>query len=364
MTTVTVDLAERSYPIYVQSGLLPQLPNFLKRHELTEKLFIITDDNVRQLYGEPVVESLSDAGLQVELLSVPAGESSKSLEQTNYLYTKMLESHANRQSIVIALGGGVVGDLAGFVAATFMRGVRFVQVPTTILAQVDSSVGGKVGINHPLGKNLIGAFYQPHFVLIDPQTLSTLPDRQIRAGSAEIIKYGFIYDREFYNLIATNLDALFSLQDASLLEQALCRSCEIKAEVVSQDEKEVGLRAILNFGHTLGHAIEAVTTYTSFLHGEAVVHGIKAALYLSHRLGSFTLERVDEYVDVLNQFQVTPLPHDLKYDSLLVALQKDKKRSSKGQLWVLLKEIGKAVLTRQVQDEWVREAVDYMMQKS
>jgi 3-dehydroquinate synthase len=245
-----------------------------------------------------------------------------------------------------------------------MRGIRFVQVPTTILAQVDSSVGGKVGINHPLGKNLIGAFYQPQFVLIDPSTLTTLPDRQIRAGSAEIIKYGFIYDREFYDLIATNLDALFSLQDASLLERALCRSCEIKAEVVSQDEKEAGVRAILNFGHTIGHAIEAATTYTSFLHGEAIVHGIKAALFLSHRIGSFSLQQVDDYVGVLTRFQVTALPDDLKYDSLMTALQKDKKRSSKGQLWVLLKDIGSAILTRQIQDEWVREAIDYMMQKS
>jgi 3-dehydroquinate synthase len=364
MTTVHVDLGDRSYPIYVEQGVLGNLADYLHKHNLTERLFIITDDNVRQIYGDTVLSSLQNAGLQAELFSVPAGENSKSLELANYLFTKMLEHRADRESIIIALGGGVVGDLAGFVAATFMRGIRFVQVPTTILAQVDSSVGGKVGINHPLGKNLIGAFYQPQFVLIDPATLQTLPEREIRAGCAEIIKYGYIYDRSFYDVIAAHLDSLFLLRDAELLEQALCRSCEIKAEVVSQDEKESGLRAILNFGHTVGHAIEAVTSYSSFLHGESIVHGMKAALYISFRAGSFSKEQVDAYVEKLDHFHAPTLPPELNYDALLSAMQKDKKRSSKGQQWVLLKDIGEYWLTRDVPDEWVKEAIDYMMQKS
>ncbi len=364
MTTVTVDLGDRSYPIYVQAGLFANLADYLKKHDLTERLFVITDENVRDLYGDSVLASLENTGLQVELLSVPAGEHSKSLEQANVLYTKMLESRANRKSIILALGGGVVGDLAGFVAATFMRGIRFVQVPTTILAQVDSSVGGKVGINHPLGKNLIGVFYQPQFVLIDPETLQTLPEREIRAGCAEIIKYGFIYDRHFYDVIADNLDSLFSLKDYNVLEHALCRSCEIKAKVVSKDEKEAGLRAILNFGHTVGHAIEAVTRYSSFLHGEGVVHGMKAALYMSYRAGSFTKEQLDVFVAKLDHFNAPKLPVDLNYDALLSAMQKDKKRSSKGQQWVLLKDIGEHWLTRDVPDDWVKDAIDYMMQKS
>lgn len=360
MTTVNVDLGERSYPIYVQAGSLSMLPDYLKKHNLTERLFIITDENVRRIYGDDVRASLQAAGFQAELFSVPAGENSKSLEQANYLYTKMLENHADRQSVIIALGGGVVGDLAGFIAATFMRGIQFVQVPTTILAQVDSSVGGKVGINHPLGKNLIGAFYQPKFVLIDPSTLQTLPEREIRAGSAEIIKYGYIYDREFYDLVADNLDILFSLKDDQLLEHALCRSCEIKAEVVSQDETESGVRAILNFGHTVGHAIEAVTSYSSFLHGEGVVHGIKAALYISFRAGSFSKEQVDGFVETLNQFKAPQLPGELSYEGLLSAMQKDKKRSSQGQQWVLLKDVGTYWLTRDVKEEWVKDAVDFM----
>ncbi len=364
MTTVTVDLGDRGYPIYVQAGSLSMLPDYLKKHHLTERLFVITDENVRHIYADGLLAFLQDAGFQVDVFSVPAGESSKSLEQANYLYTKMLENRANRQSVVIALGGGVVGDLAGFIAATFMRGVKFVQVPTTILAQVDSSVGGKVGINHPLGKNLIGAFYQPQFVLIDPTTLQTLPEREIRAGSAEIIKYGYIYDRDFYDLIANNLDALFALNNENLLEHALCRSCEIKAEVVSQDEKESGVRAILNFGHTIGHAIEAATAYSSFLHGEAVVHGMKAALYISQCAGSFTRPEIDELARVLDRFQIPPVPQELTYDVLLHAMLKDKKRSSRGQQWVLLKEIGRYWLTHDVRDEWVEESINYMLQKS
>jgi len=224
---------------------------------------------------------------------------------------------------------------------------------------VDSSVGGKVGINHPLGKNLIGAFYQPQFVLMDPETLDTLAERDIRAGCAEIFKYGFIYDGDFYNLVAQNLRSLFSLRDAGLLETALCRSCAIKADVVSQDEKESGLRAILNFGHTIGHAIEAVTSYTC-LHGEAVVYGMKAALYISFLAGKITREQLDNSVVALGQFKTPDLPEDLSYDALVSAMQKDKKRSSKGQQWVLLENIGRAYLTRDVKDEWIKEAISFM----
>lgn len=364
MKTVFVELGERRYPIYIESGLLRLLPDFFNEHQTTDHLYIITDENVRQLYGESVIASIRHAGLQVDLFSVPAGESSKSFEQAQLLYTKLLEKQATRQSIIIALGGGVVGDLAGFVAATFMRGITFVQIPTTVLAQVDSSVGGKVGINHPLGKNLIGAFYQPKFVLIDPVVLASLPEREIRAGAAEIIKYGYIYDREFYNLISNQLAALFSRKDTALLERALYRSCEIKAAVVAEDETESGLRAILNFGHTVGHAIETVTGYTAFLHGEAVVHGMKAALYLSHLAGRLTMAQLEENAAVLDQFKVPQLPAGMSCDKLLFAMQNDKKRSAKGQQWVLLQEVGRAFLTRSVPEEWVRQAVDYMIQKS
>jgi 3-dehydroquinate synthase len=361
MTTLNVDLGEKSYPIYIQNGLLAELPVLLKRLGLTDSCCIITDDNVNRLYGEQVCDSLRRADFHTTIYAVPAGESSKSLAQADLLYTKLLQDRADRNSIIIALGGGVVGDLAGFVAATFMRGVRFVQVPTTLLAQVDSSVGGKVGINHSLGKNLIGAFHQPRLVAIDPQTLRTLPTREIRAGSAEVIKYGFIRDRQFYELVAERLADLFSLSDTALLETVLYKSCAIKADVVSKDEREAGLRAILNFGHTVGHAIEAETGYSHFLHGEAVVHGMKAALYLSSLAGNFPKKDIEEMIKLLDAFQPPPLPEKLTVDGLLHAMQKDKKRSSKGQLWVLLKSVGEAYLTREVPDEHVHEAVDYLL---
>lgn len=364
MITVHVDLAERSYPIYIESGVLAQLGHYLKTHHLDERVFVITDDRVRELYEAPLLTTLKEMPQAVHVLSVPPGETSKSLHTANQLYTQLLEHRADRKCVIVAFGGGVVGDLAGFVAATFMRGVRFVQVPTTILAQVDSSVGGKVGINHPLGKNLIGAFYQPQFVLIDPETLKTLDERQIRAGSAEIIKYGFIRDRQFYDDLVSHLDSFLALQNIDLLNYALQRSCEIKAEVVSQDEKESGVRAILNFGHTLGHALEAVTRYNTFLHGEAIIHGMKAALYLSHLSGYLAQETVLEACSHLTSFKAPHLPADISHDALFDAMQQDKKRSSKGQLWVLLKEMGHAVMTREVSDSHVEQAIDFMIEQS
>ncbi|MBN1466098.1 3-dehydroquinate synthase [candidate division KSB1 bacterium] len=355
---VHVELGERSYPIYVDTNGLPRLNDYLGRHHLVDRLYIITDENVRSLYGETMLRSLRDAGRGADLLSVPAGEGSKSFEQLNWLYTQLLEKGADRGSIIIALGGGVVGDLAGFVAATFMRGIRFVQAPTTVLAQVDSSVGGKVGINHALGKNLIGAFHQPQFVLIDARTLATLPEREVRAGCVEILKYGYIADRDFFQQIAANLTALFALE-STIIESALRTSCSIKADVVSRDERESGLRATLNFGHTIGHAIEAATNYKVYLHGEAVLYGMQAALYLSHRAGTLTKRLLDESVALFRQFKAPRLP-DLDECALLAAMQKDKKRSARGQQWVLLHDIGRAYLTREVKEEWVREAIAFM----
>ena len=363
MITVDVNLAERSYPIYIQAGLLDQLPVFMQNHGLDDSLFVITDENVENIYGERIRKLFQDSP-HMQLLSVPAGEPSKSLDQANALYTQLLQSRANRNSVIVAFGGGVVGDLAGFVAATFMRGIRFVQVPTTILAQVDSSVGGKVGINHALGKNLIGAFYQPQFVLIDPETLKTLPQRQIRAGSAEIIKYGFIQDVQFYNEFVTHLDEFYDLKNTQFVESVLQKSCQVKADVVSQDERESDLRAILNFGHTVGHALEAITQYSYFLHGEAIIHGMKAALYLSFLAGHLTRDKVLESCSHLDRFSAPDLPADIKYETLIAAMQQDKKRSSKGQLWVLLETIGNAILTREVGDSQLEQAIDFMVAQS
>lgn len=356
-----VDLGAKSYAVHVENGLLSRAGELMSSHRLTERLFIITDEAVRPLYGDALVETLRADGFEVRLYAVPVGEPSKCLAQANALYTHLLQDRADRNAVIIALGGGVVGDLAGFVAATFMRGVRFVQIPTTLLAQVDSSVGGKVGINHPLGKNLIGAFHQPQLVIVDPQTLKTLPPREIRAGAAEVIKYGLIRDRNFYELIAERLDDVFSLRDIALLERVINTGCAIKADVVSQDEREVGLRAILNFGHTVGHAIEAVTGYQTFLHGEAVVHGMKAALYLSHAAGHFSTKELEQMVLLLNRFEPPPLPAEVTVEALLTAMQKDKKRSAQGQLWVLLKSIGEAYLTRAAAAPDVVKAVSTLL---
>lgn len=364
MKIVNVELGERSYPIYVQSGLSDQLARFLGEHHLDQQLFLITDENVQPLYGERILAGLQDGGMKAERIVAPAGERSKSLQQANEIYTRLLENHADRNSVIIALGGGVVGDLAGFVAATFMRGVPFVQVPTTVLSQVDSSVGGKVGVNHALGKNLIGAFYQPKFVLIDPDTLTTLPQREIRAGYAEVIKYGFIHDRDFYQTIAAHLDQLFALENHPLLEQILYTSCRVKADVVSRDEKEAGVRATLNFGHTIGHAIEATAGYGRFLHGEAIVHGMVAALHLSYEAGLLSHDSVENAAAVLARFHAPALPAEIHFDDLMAAMQKDKKRSSAGQLWVLLEEVGRSVLTRDVSDAQINRAVDFMLAQS
>jgi len=297
------------------------------------------------------------------LCSVPAGESSKSAASCEVLYSFLLEHGADRHSVVIALGGGVVGDLAGFVAATFMRGIRFVQVPTTLLSQVDSSVGGKVGINHRLGKNMIGAFHQPQLVLIDPNFLSTLPIREVRAGCAEIIKYGFIRDADFFNLVSDRLEELFHLKDQRLLETVLSTSCRIKAEIVKKDEREAGIRAVLNFGHTVGHALEAVTDYRYFLHGEAVVWGMQAAVFLSYLAGFISRRQTDGYSSILSEFQCPAIPMSCTRAGLKTAMMKDKKRSSKGQLWILLNNLGQAELVRDVAERDVDAALDFILQR-
>ncbi|MDI6631954.1 MAG: 3-dehydroquinate synthase, partial [Thermoanaerobacteraceae bacterium] len=286
MTEVRVELGPRSYPIYVASGCLGKLGRIAQQHLTGRRMLVVTNPVVAGLYGEAVKRSLAEAGFQVGEAQIPDGEEYKTLATVAGLYDAAFTGGLERGDAVLALGGGVVGDIAGFLAATYMRGVPFVQVPTTLLAQVDSSVGGKVGVNHPGGKNLIGAFYQPRFVLIDPDTLATLPSREVRAGLAEVIKYGVISDAGFFSWLEANIDRLLNLEPAAL-EHAIAASCRIKAAVVSADETETGLRAILNFGHTVGHALEAVTGYQRFVHGEAVAIGMVAAARLAVRLGYF-----------------------------------------------------------------------------
>lgn len=281
---ITVGLGDRSYAITVEPGVIDQVGEYAQSLGFHSPLAIISDDTVAPIYGERVKTSLKKAGFDAEVITFPAGETNKHLETVSHLYDEMVKLRPERDGGVIALGGGVAGDIAGFVAATYLRGLRFIQVPTTLLAQVDASVGGKVGVDHAGGKNLIGAFHQPHAVLIDPLSLKTLDQRQIRAGLAEVIKHGVIADSTLFGRIETVLDALLEV-DVDVYGEIIPWNCRIKAKVVEQDERESGIRAILNFGHTIGHAIEALTGYETYLHGEAVAIGMIAESLLGEKLG-------------------------------------------------------------------------------
>lgn len=283
MRTVRVDLGDRSYPIQIGTQLLKSVGDTCKHHGLTGRCAVITDAHVAPLYAAGIMTSLSQAGCQPVLLTLPWGETAKSLKQVQACYDSLAKHRLERGSFVVALGGGVVGDLAGFVAATYLRGLPFVQIPTTLLSQVDSSVGGKVGVNLKAGKNLVGAFHQPRLVVCDLDTLNSLPDREYGSGLAEVIKYGIIADARFFGGLERDISALLK-KEPKVLASVIARCCEIKAEVVAQDETESGRRALLNFGHTIGHALEAISQYGQFLHGEAISLGQVAAADLSHRL--------------------------------------------------------------------------------
>ena len=262
MKKIRVQLGERSYDIVLGNSILDGIGEELKAFHLSPKIAIVSNPTVFSLYGERVSDSIRNAGFDSFTVTIPDGEEHKNLATLQQIYNELLRYRLDRQSAVVALGGGVVGDIAGFAASTYMRGIPYIQVPTTLLAQVDSSVGGKTGVDHELGKNMIGAFWQPKLVWVDGDTLKTLPERQFRAGLAEVIKYGVIYDSELFAFLETNKDRIMNLDEEALIH-IIKRSCEIKAGVVSQDEREAGLRAILNYGHTIGHAIETVTGYTA-----------------------------------------------------------------------------------------------------
>ena len=283
MRNVTVPLGNRSYCIKIGAGLLRRLGTECRRLGLGSRCAVVTDGNVAPFYARAAHAALAEAGFEPVLITVPAGETAKNLKTVQLCYDQLVAQRFERKSFILALGGGVVGDLAGFVAATYLRGIPFVQAPTTLLAQVDSSVGGKVGVNLPAGKNLVGAFYQPRLVLCDLDTLATLPAREYRAGLAEVIKYGIIYDAAFFRRLERQMPTLLK-REPKTLAAVIARCCEIKAEVVRQDETENGLRAILNFGHTIGHALEAISNYGKYLHGEAISLGQVAAARLSVRL--------------------------------------------------------------------------------
>lgn len=336
--SLTVDLGDRSYPIVIGPNLLSD-PSLLARHIQGRQVAIVSNTTVAPLYLERVAAPLRAAGREVIEIILPDGEQYKNQESLMQVFDALLANKCDRKTTLVALGGGVIGDLTGYAAASYMRGVPFVQLPTTLLSQVDSSVGGKTGINHPLGKNMIGAFYQPRAVLADTATLATLPARELSAGLAEVIKHGAIIDAGFFDWIEANIDKLMA-RDQAALAHAIARSCEIKAEVVRQDEREGGLRAILNFGHTFGHAIENGLGYGNWLHGEAVGCGMVMAADLSCRLGlvdQATVARVRALVAAAGLPTVAP---DLGAERWLALMEVDKKNEGGAIKFILLKPLG------------------------
>jgi 3-dehydroquinate synthase len=353
---VTVNLAEASYDIIIGESVINQLKDIIGKFGFSDTALVVCDNNVAALYGDKVAHLLTELGLQVELLTIEAGEKSKCFEVAQTLYTKAITLGLDRKSAIFALGGGVVGDLTGFIAATYLRGVPFVQIPTSLLAQVDSSVGGKVAINHPLGKNLIGAFYQPKAVVIDLNVLKSLPKREIYTGLAEIIKYGIISDADFFEYLDTNADKILAL-DLGALTHIIARSCEIKANVVSKDEKELSLRIILNFGHTIAHAIESDTDYMKYNHGEAVAIGMYGAALLSHRLGLIEIELVEKVVSILKKFHLPTKASGCSVERMFKILFRDKKVVNGKIKWVLMNSIGNVVVHNNVPDKSVRDVL-------
>ena len=344
MKTLRVDLGSRSYPIYIGSGVLAR-PDLLVPHLAGGRAAIVTNETIAPLYLGRVRTMLGANAVEIVL---PDGEQHKTLDVLARIFDAMLTARCDRRTTVVALGGGVIGDMAGFAAACYQRGVPFIQVPTTLLSQVDSSVGGKTGVNHPLGKNMIGAFYQPRAVVIDTDTLNTLPDREFRAGLAEVIKYGLIRDPEFFDWLERELPRL-AARDAAALADAIERSCRNKAEVVAQDETESGVRATLNFGHTFGHAIETGMGYGQWLHGEAVAAGMCMAADLSRRLGWLTERDAGRAHAMIAAARLpTAAPATLTAARFKELMAVDKKVQA-GQLrLVLLKGIGNAVITSDV----------------
>ena len=364
---VNVDLGERSYPIYIGSGILDQLGPYYVQHCGAKRAIVITDENVEPLYGATVLKSLQDTELEVHLLSVPAGEKSKRMAVVEMLYDRLFDLAVERSDTIIALGGGVIGDLAGFVAATFKRGLNYVQAPTSLLAMVDSSIGGKTGINHPRGKNMIGAFHQPRMVFADVATLKTLPERELGCGLAETVKHGIIRDAQFFGQLERQHQAVLEL-DRKLMVELVERNCQIKAAVVEADERESGLRGILNCGHTIGHAIETVWAAQGgdIHHGEAVSLGMVAAGRMAVQRGLLRQDDLERICKLLAAFRL-PAQTELKempVVELYEAMRQDKKVQSGKIKFVLPKSIGDCVFVDDLTESEIQQAIQSLASKA
>lgn len=352
MKTIQVNLKDRSYPIHIESGLLQKLPDYLKEANHGQKWVIISQHRILDLFRDDLQSLLQNSDFNCASITIPAGEAAKSLNEYRRIISQMVELGCDRSTTILALGGGVVGDVAGFAAATFMRGLEYFQIPTTLLAMVDSSIGGKTGINISEGKNLVGAIYQPKGVLIDPDNLKSLPREEIVAGLGEVIKYGAIYDRDFFSNISVWMEDL----DSFPFEKAITRSCAIKADVVSKDEHEKGMRRILNFGHTIGHALEAHLGYGKLRHGEAVAYGMLCAGYISEKLGHLSSKEAGLLFETI---QMLPLPKIGQQNSehLINYIRTDKK-NEKGVLnFVVLNGLGNAMTSNEVNEHLIKESL-------
>ncbi len=363
MERITVSLGERSYPISIGAGLFndPAHLSFLtkKNSSVKQKVVVITNVTVAPLYADKLLSLLDQNDCDASVLELPDGEQYKSLDTFNTVMSYLLEGNYARDVVVIALGGGVIGDLVGFSASCYQRGVDFIQIPTTLLSQVDSSVGGKTAVNHKLGKNMIGAFYQPKSVIIDTDCLTTLPQREFAAGIAEVIKYGIIYDEAFFVWLEENLDKLYQL-DEQALTYAIARCCEIKAEVVAQDEKESGIRALLNLGHTFGHAIEAELGYGNWLHGEAVSSGTVMAAKTAQLQGLISEQQVERIISILKRAQLpVHTPESMTYADFMKHMMRDKKVLSGELRLVLPTSIGTADVVKGVPESVIEQAIDF-----
>ena len=342
-----VETASGRYPVFVGWGLLDKLGEEMKQAGLLGTANIISDETVFSIYGARVRKSLEDNGFVVNCCSVPPGEAAKNIDQAVAIYNFLIGCHVERKDVIVALGGGMVGDLAGFVAATYLRGLPWVQVPTSLVGMADASIGGKVAIDHPQGKNLIGAFYQPRLVLADIQTLTTLPQRELTSGWSEVIKHGLILDAEFVSLLEAKAESLLALT-SDVTSKVIARSASIKAQVVAEDEKESGKRIVLNYGHTIAHGLEAAGKYERFLHGEAVAIGMMGAAKLSHRLGLLSQETVERQSLLLKKFHLPVDCAGVNLSDVLAAMELDKKVRSKAIQWVLLEDVGEVVVRSNV----------------
>lgn len=363
MAIVKVNLGERSYEIVIKSGILSQIGEEVRSITTSQTVLVVTEPTVAPLYLKPVIDSLTAAGFNAFDAVIPGGECNKTLDTVAALYERMLDIRMDRTSTLLTLGGGVTGDIGGFAAATYLRGINFVQIPTTLLAQVDASIGGKVGVDLPRGKNLVGAFHQPQRVLIDPDVLATLPRPDFASGLAEMIKHGIISDQVLFDDLRSNADALLR-RDRATLEDAIAKSCKVKAEIVAQDETEAGRRALLNYGHTVGHGIESATGFAKYSHGQAVAIGMVTAALIAEMKGLADEGITETIAGLLSMVELPVTPDDdLDIDAVIHAMSYDKKIASGRLRFVLPKRIGELIITDTVTNTDVISAIQEQVQR-